>query len=822
MEKDHVTFGAEVTIERNDPLRFPDIQKLTTAHKENNTHEDAAATADLSTSLSLQTQGGCAKPNSAVKVKSKDQQSSSGNVEVSIIPLMARYLSQYPEELKEEIKDLHVEVSFDEKQGKIICTGTRKTKSGWRQNAVDSITSHIKSKYATVTNCEVPKDAAQELMGSLFIMKAESPLEFEFSKDGRTFSAVGRDEVIVSLKVNVQDIIDEYTSVSIRLPYYESLAEYHFLSQVKLPQMKDRLPPTVMISEDHSIPALDVQGKKKYVEQFQQMLPEISVCCSVPVNLDPDVVHYLQSSDGQLQLQSFIRNSNCPIATFFQMKQKSDIVQLIFLGNQTDCESMKTIAGKLAKITGTVTHTIPQSFIEMQSGLTDYAPLKQSLQEKHHVCIRQSANTVAMAGFKDTVGHAMDELIKFIMEKCTIVYNVEMERGELRLLQTYMKPSWSKIAACCKASGILFQVPTLTSEDENSISTVVLKGEKDQVLQVIHQVSALKKSISKRSITVERAGTNYFVSENARLYLDGIEKRTDVIIEVTEPIKDCSSPVSSSGSASNRYSRMCTAKLQQTSCQLGVYIGDITDFGKAEVIVNAANCDLKHIGGLAAAILSKGGSIIQEASDRYTKRKGKLATGDAWLSTDVGNLQCKALVHAVGPVWHNGFSKEEQLLEKACIETLRLVSHDYQSIAFPAISSGIYGFPIDKCAKCMTKAIISYCESNPGSSLKEVCIVLHSSKVRDAEHFISAFKHQLPPGSVMSDQMHGYSSIYSSSYSISQYASESPSLVDSTPSRSSRKKSGRKRTSAVAANVLDCIKLTKGSLLDIKVCKNNT
>ena len=357
---------------------------------------------------------------------------------------------------------------------------------------------------------------------------------------------------------------------------------------------------------------------------------------------------------------------------------------------------------------------------------------------------------------------------------------------------------------------------------KTQFSTIVLKGEKNQVLQIFHQVSALKESIRKQSITVERAGANYFVSENARIYLDGLEKRTNVVIEVTEPIKEYSSPASSSGSVSNRFSRMCIAKLRQSSCQLGVYIGDITDFEKAEVIVNAANCELKHIGGLAAAILSKGGPVIQEASNRYTKRNGKLATGDAWLSTDVGKLPCKALVHAVGPVWYNGFSKEEKLLEKACIETLCLVSHVYRSIAFPAISSGIYGFPIDKCAKCMTKAIINYCESNPDSSLKEICIVLHSSKVEDAEHFISALKYQLPQGSVISDQEHEYTSTHSTSASMSQYASESSSLVDSTLSRSSRrKKSGRKRTSAVAANVLDCIKLTKGSLLDVKVCNKN-
>ena len=409
----------------------------------------------------------------------------------------------------------------------------------------------------------------------------------------------------------------------------------------------------------------------------------------------------------------------------------------------------------------------------------------------------------------------MGELIKFIIEKCTIVYKIEMERGELRLLQTYMKPKWSKITESCKASDISFQEPTLTSEDENSMSTVILKGEQDQVLQFCNQVSALKESICRRSVTVERAGTNYFVSENARIYLDGLEKRANVVIEVTEPI---SNPAPSSSSFSSKFSRKCTARLQQSSCRISVYVGDITDFENAEVIVNAANCDLKHIGGLAAAILSKGGPIIQESSNRYTTRRGKLATGDAWLTTEVGTLPCKALVHAVGPVWHGGIRKEEKLLEKVCMEALCLVSQAYQSIAFPAISSGIYGYPIDKCAKCMSKAILSYCESNPLSSLKDVYIVIHSSKLSDANNFISALEEQLPQGSVIIDKDDGNIQTFSSS-SISPYASRLPSSTVDTSSRPSRKRKSGRRTSGVAANVLDCIKLSRGSLLDVKVHK---
>ena len=806
-------FGADVKVEKDDPLRYHDYHNPGINHEESaQEHSRAGAPTNLNTGLPLQSQSVCAKPSSAIKVRSKEQQCLSSSVEVTAKPIIVRYLRQYPTELKEEIWDLHIQLTFDEKQGKIICVGTKKTKSGWKEIALDSITSHIKAKY-TITDYEVPKDAAQDITGFLYSIKAESPLEFEFSNGGKTLTAVGKEEVMIHLQTNMQRIIDKYTFLSVDISFSEAHANYQYLSRVKLPQLKDQLPATIVISEDHLKPALKVQGMKKDVEQFEKMLPEISVHCSITVSLDPDVVHYFQSNNGQQQLQSVVKSSKCPVATFFQVKKES--VQLILLGSENDCESVKKIAGKLANMTGKASRVVPQSFMTMQSKLEDYLPLLQALQEQHHVHITQSANAITVAGLKDTVGCAMDELFKFILEKCTIVHEIEMERGELRLLQTYMHLEWSKIAECCKSLDIHLQVPTLTSEDEDSTSIVTLKGEKDHVLQIFQQVSALKERIIKQSRTVERAGTNYFVTESARVYLDGIEKRTNVIIEVAEPIKDSSNSVSSSGSVSSKFSRKCIAKLQQSSCQISVYVGDITDFEKADVIVNAANCDLKHIGGVAAAILNKGGPIIQEASDKYTKRKGKLATGDAWMSTDVGNLPCKALVHAVGPVWQKGATKEEKLLEKACVETLRLVSHTYRSIAFPAISSGVYGFPIDKCAKCMTKAIINYCESHPTISLREICIVVHSSKYSDADHFISALKQQLPRGSVNIDHI---SQTYLSS-SISQYVTRSPSSADGNTSRSGRKKrTAKSRTSSAVANVLDRIHLVKGSLLDVKVC----
>src|SRR6266487_1084842 len=124
--------------------------------------------------------------------------------------------------------------------------------------------------------------------------------------------------------------------------------------------------------------------------------------------------------------------------------------------------------------------------------------------------------------------------------------------------------------------------------------------------------------------------------------------------------------------------------------------GDITE-RDVDVIVNAANSYLKHGGGVAAAIVRKGGAIIQEESDKI----GFVPVGSAVI-TGAGKLPCKAVIHTVGP--RMGEGDEDNKLLRAVQSTLTLAAEKgFKSISIPAISSGIFGFPKDKCAKILVE-----------------------------------------------------------------------------------------------------------------------
>lgn len=137
--------------------------------------------------------------------------------------------------------------------------------------------------------------------------------------------------------------------------------------------------------------------------------------------------------------------------------------------------------------------------------------------------------------------------------------------------------------------------------------------------------------------------------------------------------------------------------------------GDITE-RNVDVIVNAANSFLKHGGGVAGAIVRKGGAIIQEESDNIVTSKGPIPVGTAVI-TAAGKLPCKAVIHAVGP--RMGEGNEDYKLRKAVKSSLLLASKKgFRSISMPAISSGIFGFPKDRCAKILAKESKTFLQGN--------------------------------------------------------------------------------------------------------------
>ncbi len=156
--------------------------------------------------------------------------------------------------------------------------------------------------------------------------------------------------------------------------------------------------------------------------------------------------------------------------------------------------------------------------------------------------------------------------------------------------------------------------------------------------------------------------------------------------------------------------------------QLQLLLGDITR-QDVEAIVNAANNRLQHGGGLAGVIARAGGPAIQRESDAWVRQHGPVAH-DQPAYTGAGNLPQRYVIHAVGPIWGSG--DEDRKLAEAVSGSLRRAEElGLRSLALPAISTGIYGFPKQRAAGVILRAVQQYFADRADSGLADVRLVLY-------------------------------------------------------------------------------------------------
>ena len=135
---------------------------------------------------------------------------------------------------------------------------------------------------------------------------------------------------------------------------------------------------------------------------------------------------------------------------------------------------------------------------------------------------------------------------------------------------------------------------------------------------------------------------------------------------------------------------------------------------------------LKHVGGAALAISNAGGEVIQKESDDYINKNKVLSTGWAMI-TNPGNLKCKGVIHAVGPKYNEGAldNQFEEIQMKNTFNSILnlMLEKDYMAVSIPAISTGIYKFPLNKCAKILIKTMIEFVNTHEEEMKKRKIIL---------------------------------------------------------------------------------------------------
>ncbi|XP_028991732.1 protein mono-ADP-ribosyltransferase PARP14-like isoform X2 [Betta splendens] len=264
-------------------------------------------------------------------------------------------------------------------------------------------------------------------------------------------------------------------------------------------------------------------------------------------------------------------------------------------------------------------------------------------------------------------------------------------------------------------SGVVFHYLTSSSRP-----MMVLEGPAVKVAEIKKWLVPFLDSLFQTRVTIDLPGAaRYLESSSGYENLLSLSQCQKCLLHLQKvPRENGSSTVAS-------YS-LCDG-LQVQVCQ-----GDITKL-EADALVNAANEDLDHCGGVAAALSKAGGPEVQKESKALVRQTGKIRTGDVVVTTG-GNLKCKKLLHAVGPKAGKAGGREKFLLKKTVTSALQLAElMEFRSIAIPCISSGIFGVPLAVCSEAIVTAVEEF-GGQGGRSLSTILLIDNREEVVRALH----------------------------------------------------------------------------------------
>ncbi|XP_066544429.1 protein mono-ADP-ribosyltransferase PARP14 isoform X2 [Amia ocellicauda] len=250
---------------------------------------------------------------------------------------------------------------------------------------------------------------------------------------------------------------------------------------------------------------------------------------------------------------------------------------------------------------------------------------------------------------------------------------------------------------------------------------IILSGEWLYVCEVKTIFEKMVSSLHADHLKIMKPGVKKYFQEQGSVFMSVAMKENNFVVVLQED----SFPESEEEEAGQS---VCEVQMSD-GVVITVCKADICHY-PVDVVVNASNEDLKHIGGLAAALLRAAGQLLQDQCDRYVNAKGRLKPGEA-IITDSGRLPCKHVIHAVGPRFHDTDSRRAVCnLKRAVKECLKLAeTHNCSSIAIPAISSGIFGFPLDLCAETIAQSVREHCQDFYGdNTLKKIHLVNNDDK----------------------------------------------------------------------------------------------
>ncbi|NXP49794.1 PAR14 polymerase, partial [Heliornis fulica] len=455
--------------------------------------------------------------------------------------------------------------------------------------------------------------------------------------------------------------------------------------------------PALQITYDYLQKVINLCGMPEEVYKAKgDILDDIHKMPKKILNIHPYIFQFLECIDNETLSQSLFMSKQ--INAFYELGTGA-----IILKGSTSDDLLKA-EEEIKKELGYKSIALGDESVIQKN---EWSMLTKHNCSTEAVTITQGEGQVIIAGCSQAVAKAYEELFNFIDEN---TQEEQVIKGKPIVVIMFFEKEKTEIRDYLENKGVKVDFRT-----QNKGRVISLSGPRREVLKGVTQVEHALSVLHYKRMIIREPGARSYFKEREHYYAATVKQDFNCLIRLEEQSEE-----------QQEHSNVGEPCMQVTigGVVIAVYKADLCSH-PVDVVVNASNEDLKHIGGLAGALLKAAGPKLQQECDELVAKNGRLQPGCAVI-TGAGKLPCKNIIHAVGPRWDKyDAEKCVYLLRRTVKKSLQLAeTFNYSSIALSTISGGNFGFPLELCTYSIVSSIKETLEESMGdSSLKEVHLV---------------------------------------------------------------------------------------------------
>ncbi|XP_041643514.1 protein mono-ADP-ribosyltransferase PARP14-like [Cheilinus undulatus] len=581
----------------------------------------------------------------------------------------------------------------------------------WKSTALDAFRQHM-SQY-TAFECPANEPAWKAAEEDVrLVVKDDALLVFDSSRG--VLTVAGGVDSIKKIRAPVENIIlkavnhiDRQTNgISEEVSLSPSML--YILQQVGLQKAAQDISPEMNLAYNKNSQRLTITGLIAEVYKAKAWILEKNVAMvKKHIEVTCGILDFLKSVDAMDMSQHLFTSQG--ISAIFSIESKG----VLLLGSSD---------GALVAAESKMKEVLKASTLDVEDqgvlNLPTWANLNKQLLDSYNSSKKKTVSIqiwseekdkIMVAGFQNPVKEVSRNLMEFIRNYSRTQEVVRVKSAAVQFIDKQKTLEWTSIE---KDNDVKVSLDPLRQR-------ITIRGARLHVQKAKSCFRELTSSLFTDSLSVNKPGAKkYFQSQESWFQATIMSEFSCVVMLRPENQEEEEEEIYEEGNG-------CYCKVRTAGGVLvSVSKANICSL-RVDAVVNAANEELQHIGGLALALLKAAGPELQKISNDYVSNHGKLSPGDA-VVTDACDLPCKYIVHAVGPRFSD-FDRKTAVsrLKRAVKESLQEAERvNCTSIALPAISSGVFGFPVDLCGETIAQAVREYCDS-PGNegSLTQIHLV---------------------------------------------------------------------------------------------------